>query len=124
MGQNDKKIRKITLLSHLLVVCFLIFFLNFAEGGPYIYDKAGTKNTASMVFDILFAVLLIIHFVLLIVNILFLIQKITNKDLNLIDLAWSLYSLILILIISGFDMSNLLHFIKVPFNIIGSYISF
>lgn len=123
MIKNVKRIRKLTLLSHLAIVCFIFFFLKFVEGNAYIYEKCSIKNTETIAVNLIFSVLLIIHYTFIIINLLIILQGIAIKQLNLSDILWSLYPMLLLLVISGFDISNLLNFIKAPFNIIADYLS-
>lgn len=115
---NTKFIRKATIVSHILIFLFLIFFGKFAESLSYTYDVDNMKNTETVGINVLFAVLLIIHFLLIIINLVDIIQKIINKNVYLKDFLWSFYPLIILLTISGFNFSNLMNFLKSPFNII------
>lgn len=116
--KNYKKLRIITLISHLLIISFILFFLEFEGKFNYIYDTDLMKNTQSRLIDLIFALLLLGHFILIIINLVVLLKKVLEKQLKAVDLFYSLYSVLTILIITGFDGNNLINIIKAPVNII------
>lgn len=116
---NVKSIRKTTLFSHLLIFVFIFLFVKFAERLPYIYETNNIKNTGSIVLDLLFAIILIIHFILVLINFMVIFQKInSNENLLFTDILWSIYPIFILLLLSGFNMSNFINFIKSPFNMV------
>ena len=116
--KNYKKLRIITLISHLLIISFILFFLEFEGKFNYIYDTDLIKNTQSRLIDLIFALLLLAHFILIIINLVVLLKKVLEKQLKAVDLFYSLYPVLTILIITGFDGNNLINIIKTPVNII------
>lgn len=116
--KNYKKLRIITLISHLLIISFIALFIKFEGKFNYIYDIHLMKNTQSRLIDLIFAVLLLVHFILIVINLVVLLKKVLQKQLRAIDLFYSIYPVLILLIITGFDISNLMNIIKVPFNII------
>lgn len=116
---NVKNIRKATIFSHLAIFIFAILFVKFAEKVPYIYETNSIKNTGTVVIDLIFAVLLILHFLLILRNLMIIFQKIIEKEkVHFNDVLWSVYPVLILLILSGFNISNLMNFIKSPFNIV------
>ena len=113
-----KKLRIITLISHLLIISFILFFLEFEGKFNYIYDIDLIKNTQSRLIDLIFALLLLAHFILIVINLVVLLKIAFKKQLRAIDLFYSLYPVLILLIITGFDINNLTNIIKTPFNII------
>lgn len=116
--KNYKKLRIITLISHLLIISFILFFIKFEGKFNYIYDIHLVKNTQSRVIDLIFALLLLAHFILIIINLVVLLKIVLQKQLRAIDLFCSLYPVLILIIITGFDSNNLINIIKTPFNII------
>ena len=116
--KNYKKLRIITLISHLLIISFIAFFLKFEGKFNYIYDIHLIKNTQSRLIDLIFALLLLVHFILIVINLVVLLKKVLQKQLRAIDLFYYLYPVLILLIITGFDINNLINIIKTPFNII------
>ena len=116
--KNYKKLKIITLISHLLIISFILFFLKFEGKFNYIYDIHLVKNTQSRVIDLIFALLLLAHFILIIINLVVLLKKVLQKQLRAIDLFYFSYPVLILLIITGFDINNLINIIKAPFNII------
>ena len=116
--KNYKKLKIITLISHLLIISFILFFLKFEGKFNYIYDIHLLKNTQSRVINLIFALLLLAHFILIIINLVVLLKKVLQKQLRAIDLFYFLYPVLILLIITGFDINNLINIIKTPFNII------
>ena len=116
--KNYKKLRIITLISHLLIISFIAFFIKFEGKFNYIYDTDLMKNTQSRLIDLIFALLLLGHFILIIINLVVLLKIALKKQLRAIDLFYSLYPVLILLIITGFDGNNLINIIKTPFNII------
>ena len=116
--KNYKKLRIVTLISHLLIISFIAFFIKFEGKFNYIYDTDLMKNTQSRVIDLIFALLLLAHFILIVINLVVLLKIAFKKQLRAIDLFSSLYPVLILLIITGFDGNNLLNIIKTPFNII------
>ena len=116
--KNYKKLRIITLISHLLIISFIALFIKFEGKFNYIYDTDLIKNTQSRLIDLIFALLLLAHFILIIINLVVLLKKVLEKQLKAVDLFYSLYSVLTILIITGFDGNNLINIIKAPVNII------
>ena len=116
--KNYKKLRIITLTSHLLIISFILFFLEFEGKFNYIYDIDLIKNTQSRLIDLIFALLLLAHFILIVINLVVLLKIAFKKQLRAIDLFYSLYPVLILLIITGFDINNLTNIIKTPFNII------
>ena len=116
--KNYKKLRIITLISHLLIISFILFFIKFEGKFNYIYDIHLMKNTQSRLIDLIFALLLLAHFILIIINLVVLLKIVLQKQLRAIDLFYSLYPVLILLIITGFDINNLINIIKTPFNII------
>ena len=116
--KNYKKLRIITLISHLLIISFIAFFLKFEGKFNYIYDIHLIKNTQSRLIDLIFALLLLAHFILIIINLVVLLKIVLKKQLRAIDLFYSLYPVLILLIITGFNINNLINIIKTPFNII------
>ena len=116
--KNYKKLRIVTLISHLLIISFIAFFIKFEGKFNYIYDTDLMKNTQSRVIDLIFALLLLAHFILIVIDLVVLLKIAFKKQLRAIDLFSSLYPVLYLLIITGFDGNNLLNIIKTPFNII------
>ena len=116
--KNYKKLRLITLISHLLIIFFIALFIKFEGKFNYIYDTHLMKNAQSRLIDLIFALLLLGHFILIVINLVVLLKKVLQKQLRAIDLFYSLYPVLILLIITGFDINNLINIIKVPFNII------
>ena len=116
--KNYKKLRIITLISHLLIISFILFFLEFEGKFNYIYDIDLIKNTQSRLIDLIFALLLLAHFILIVINLVVLLKIVFKKQLKAVDLFYSLYPVLILLIITGFDGNNLINIIKTPFNII------
>ena len=116
--KNYKKLRIITLISHLLIISFIALFIKFEEKFNYIYDIHLVKNTQSRLIDLIFALLLLAHFILIVINLVVLLKIAFKKQLKAIDLFYSLYPVLTLLIITGFDINNLINIIKTPFNII------
>lgn len=116
--KNYKKLRIITLISHLLIISFIAFFIKFEGKFNYIYDTDLMKNTQSRLIDLIFALLLLGHFILIVINLVVLFKIALKKQLRAIDLFCSLYPVLILLIITGFDINNLINIIKTPFNII------
>lgn len=116
--KNYKKLRIITLISHLLIISFILFFLEFEGKFNYIYDIDLIKNTQSRLIDLIFALLLLAHFILIVINLVVLLKIVFKKQLKAVDLFYSLYPVLILLIITGFDINNLINIIKTPFNII------
>lgn len=46
------------------------------------------------------------------------VEKNIVEKVYIIDIIWSLYPIILLIILSGFDKSNFINTIKIPFNIL------
>ena len=116
--KNYKKLRIITLISHLLIISFILFFIKFEGKFNYVYDIHLMKNTQSRLVDLIFALLLLAHFILIVINLVVLLKKVLKKQLKAIDLFYYLYPVLILLIITGFDINNLINIIKTPFNII------
>ncbi len=116
--KNYKKLRIITLISHLLIISFIALFIKFEGRFNYIYDIDLIKNTQSRLIDLIFAILLLAHFILIIINLVVLLKIAFKKQLRAIDLFYYLYPVLILLIITGFDINNLINIIKTPFNII------
>ena len=116
--KNYKKLRIITLISHLLIILFIAFFIKFEGKFNYIYDTDLVKNTQSRLIDLIFALLLLGHFILIVINLVVLLKKVLEKQFRAVDLFCSLYPVLVLLIITGFDINNLINIIKTPFNII------
>ena len=116
--KNYKKLRIITLISHLLIISFIAFFLEFEGKFNYIYDIDLIKNTQSRLIDLIFALLLLAHFILIVINLVIFSKIALKKQLRAIDLFYYLYPVLILLIITGFDINNLINIIKTPFNII------
>ncbi|WP_294984483.1 hypothetical protein [uncultured Fenollaria sp.] len=116
--KNYKKLRIITLISHLLIISFIALFIKFEGRFNYIYDIDLIKNTQSRLIDLIFALLLLAHFILIVINLVVLLKIAFKKQLRAIDLFYSLYPVLILLIITGFDGNNLINIIKTPFNII------
>ena len=116
--KNYRKLRIITLISHLLIISFIAFFIKFEGKFNYIYDAGLMKNTQSRLIDLIFAVLLLVHFILIVINLVVLLKKVLKKQLRAVDLFYSLYPILILLIITGFDINNLVNILKAPFNII------
>ena len=116
--KNYKKLRIITLISHLLIISFIAFFIKFEGKFNYIYDIDLIKNTQSRLIDLIFALLLLAHFLLIVINLVVLLKIAFKKQLKAVDLFYSLYPVLILLIITGFDGNNLINIIKTPFNII------
>ena len=116
--KNYKKLRIITLISHLLIISFIALFIKFEGKFNYIYDTDLMKNTQSRFIDLIFALLLLAHFILIVINLVVLLKIAFKKQLRAIDLFYYLYPVLILLIITGFDINNLINIIKTPFNII------
>ncbi len=116
--KNYKKLRIITLISHLLIISFILFFIKFEGKFNYIYDIDLIKNTQSRLIDLIFALLLLAHFILIVINLVVLLKIAFKKQLRAIDLFYSLYPVLILFIITGFDINSLINIIKTPFNII------
>lgn len=116
--KNYKKLRIITLISHLLIISFIALFIKFEGRFNYIYDTDLMKNTQSRLIDLIFALLLLAHFILIVINLVVLLKIVLQKQLRAIDLFYYLYPVLILLIITGFDGNNLINIIKAPFNII------
>lgn len=116
--KNYKKLRIITLISHLLIISFVALFIKFEGKFNYIYDIHLVKNTQSRFIDLIFALLLLAHFILIVINLVVLLKIAFKKQLRAIDLFYSLYPVLILLIITGFDINNLTNIIKAAFNII------
>ena len=116
--KNYKKLKIITLISHLLIISFIALFIKFEGKFNYIYDIHLMKNTQSRVIDLIFALLLLAHFILIVINLVALLKIVLKKQLRAIDLFYSLYPVLILLIITGFDINNIISIIKTPFNII------
>ena len=116
--KNYKILRIITLISHLLIISFIALFIKFEGKFNYIYDTDLMKNTQSRLVDLIFALLLLGHFLLIVINLVVLLKIALKKQLRPIDLIYSLYPVLILLIITGFDGNNLINIIKTPFNII------
>lgn len=116
--KNYKKLIIITLISHLLIISFIAFFIKFEGKFNYIFDTVLMKNAQSMLIDLIFAVLLLGHFILIVINLVVLLKKVLKKQLRAVDLFCSLYPVLILLIIIGFDIINLINIIKTPINII------
>ena len=116
--KNYKKLRIITLISHLLIISFIALFIKFEGKFNYIYDIDLIKNTQSRLIDLIFALLLLAHFILIVINLVVLLKIAFKKQLRAIDLFYSLYPVLILLIITVFDINNLINIIKTPFNII------
>lgn len=116
--KNYKILRIITLISHLLIISFIALFIKFEGKFNYIYDTDLMKNTQSRLVDLIFALLLLGHFLLIVINLVVLLKIALKKQLRPIDLIYSLYPVLILLIITGFDINNLINIIKTPFNII------
>lgn len=116
--KNYKKLRIITLISHLLIISFIALFIKFEGRFNYIYDTDLMKNTQSRLIDLIFALLLLAHFILIVINLVVLLKIVLQKQLKAVDLFYSLYPVLILLIITGFDINNLINIIKAPFNII------
>lgn len=116
--KNYKKLRIITLISHLLIISFIALFIKFEGRFNYIYDTDLIKNTQSRLIDLIFALLLLAHFLLIVINLVVLLKIVLEKQLRAVDLFYSLYPVLILLIITGFDINNLTNIIKTPFNII------
>lgn len=116
--KNYKKLRIITLISHLLIISFIAFFIKFEGKFNYIYDIYLAKNTQSRVIDLIFALLLLAHFILIVINLVVFLKIVLQKQLNPIGLLSTLYPVLILLIITGFDINSLINIIKTPFNII------
>ncbi len=116
--KNYKKLRIITLISHLLIISFIALFIKFEGKFNYIYDIHLIKNTQSRLIDLIFALLLLAHFILIVINLVVLLKIVLQKQLRAIDLFSSLYPVLILIIITGFDINNLINIIKAPFNII------
>lgn len=116
--KNYKKLRIITLFSHLLIISFIALFIKFEGKFNYIYDIHLVKNTQSRLIDLIFALLLLAHFILIVINLVVLLKIAFKKQLRAIDLFYSLYPVLILFIITGFDINNLINIIKTPFNII------
>lgn len=121
--KNLKKLRIITFISHLLILGFIVFFIKFEEKFNYIFDINLMKNSNSKLIDLIFAFLLLAHFILIVINLIVLFKKVLKKQLSAIDLLSTLYPILILLIITGFDSNNLLNILKTPFNIIFNYIN-
>lgn len=117
--KNYKKLRIITLISHLLIISFIALFIKLEGKFNYIYDIHLVKNTQSRVIDLIFALLLLAHFILIVINLVVLLKIVLEKQLKAIDIFSSLYPVLILLIITGFDINNLINIIKTPFNING-----
>lgn len=83
--KNYKKLRIITLISHLLIISFILFFLEFEGKFNYIYDIDLIKNTQSRLIDLIFALLLLAHFILIVINLVVLLKIAFKKQLRAID---------------------------------------
>lgn len=116
--KNYKKLRIITLISHLLIISFIALFIKFEGKFNYIYDIHLVKNTQSRLIDLIFVLLLLAHFILIVINLVVLLKIAFKKQLRAIDLFYSLYPVLILFIITGFDINNLINIIKTPFNII------
>lgn len=116
--KNYKKLRIITLISHLLIISFIALFIKFEGKFNYIYDIHLMKNTQSRLIDLIFALLLLAHFILIIINLVVLLKIAFKKQLRAVDLFYYLYPVLILLIITGFDINNLINIIKTAFNII------
>ena len=116
--KNYKKLRIITLISHLLIISFIALFIKFEGKFNYIYDIHLMKNAQSRLIDLIFALLLLAHFILFIINLVVFLKIVLKKQLRAIDLFYSLYPVLILLIITGFDINNIINIIKTPFNII------
>lgn len=116
--KNYKKLRIITLISHLLIISFIALFIKFEGKFNYIYDTDLIKNTQSRLIDLIFALLLLAHFILIIINLVVLLKIVFKKQLRAVDLFYSLYPVLILIIIAGFDCNNLINIIKASFNII------
>lgn len=116
--KNYKKLRIITLISHLLIISFIALFIKFEGKFNYIYDTDLIKNTQSRLIDLIFALLLLAHFILIIINLVVLLKIVFKKQLRAVDLFYSLYPVLILIIIAGFDCNNLINIIKAPVNII------
>lgn len=116
--KNYKKLKIITLISHLLIISFIALFIKFEGRFNYIYDIHLIKNTQSRLIDLIFAILLLAHIILIVINLVILLKIALKKQLRAIDLFYSLYPVLILLIITGFDINNLINIIKTPFNII------
>ncbi len=121
--KNYKKLRIITLISHLLIISFIALFIKLEGRFNYIYDIHLIKNTQSRLIDLIFALLLLAHFILIIINLVVLLKIALKKQLRAIDLFYSLYPVLILLIITGFNINNLINIIKTPFNIIINWIN-
>lgn len=62
--------------------------------------------------------MLLAHFILIVINLVVLLKIVFKKQLKAVDLFYSLYPVLILLIITGFDGNNLINIIKTPFNII------
>ena len=116
--KNYKKLRIITLISHLLIISFIALFIKFEGKFNYIYDIHLMKNAQSRLIDLIFALLLLAHFILIIINLVVLLKIALKKQLRAIDLFSTLYPVLILFIITGFDINSLINIIKTPFNII------
>ncbi len=116
--KNYKKVRIIALISHLLIISFIALFIKFEGKFNYIYDIDLIKNTQSRLIDLIFALLLLGHFILIVINLVVLLKKALERQLKAVDLFYYLYPVLILLIITGFDINNLINIIKTPFNII------
>ena len=116
--KNYKKLRIITLISHLLIISFIALFIKFEGKFNYIYDIHLMKNTQSRLIDLIFVLLLLAHFILIVINLVVLLKIALKKQLKAVDLFYSLYPVLILFIITGFDINNLINIIITPFNII------
>lgn len=116
--KNYKKLRITTLISHLLIISFIALFIKFEGKFSYIYDTDLIKNTKSRLIDLIFALLLLAYFILIVINLVVLLKIVFKKQLRAVDLFYSLYPVLILIIIAGFDCNNLINIIKASFNII------
>ena len=72
--KNYKKLRIITLISHLLMISFILLFIKFEGKFNYIYDIHLAKNTQSRLIDLIFALLLLVNFILIVINVVVLLK--------------------------------------------------
>lgn len=80
--KNYKKLKIITLISHLLIISFIALFIKFEGKFNYIYDIHLIKNTQSRLIDLIFALLLLAHFILIMINLVVFLKIVLKKTIE------------------------------------------
>lgn len=114
-----KKLHKLTVLSFILLIIFMLIFLLLAEKIYTRFDGYTKYNLTSIIINITFSLLLTFNIILTFMSLMhFIVGVIKNKTFNIKSIILGIYPILLLLIICSFNINLLIQYILSPIKIL------